>query len=218
MLTLGHVTSPCGPCLGLSEADKFNSAFLLRGRWPSRHSSRPALGAEGCLRRPTTTHTFTHQWPGQGPALVMLLLKVETHGFYSREASGLMRPCRSKASLLQGPRGKSSEALVERFSTKPADEDVVNSLKVWQLLWGNFARKANKTITRLGSMAPSGLAQVTWKFFVPLATLRRVDPKLAVGPPPPWGLAGVPSLPPSFLLPCLCISFLPSYSFYPVKL
>ena len=56
---------------------------------------------------------------------------------------------------------------------------------------------------------PQGLAQVTWEFFVPLVTLRQVDPKLAVGPQPPWGLARVPSPPPSFLLLFLPASCFP---------
>lgn len=86
-----------------------------------------------------------------------------------------------------------------------ADEDVANSLKVWQLLWGTLHERL---VRRSPDVAP-WLPQVTWKLFVPLVTVGWVDLKLAVGPQPPWGLAWVPSLPPSFMLLFLPASCFP---------
>ena len=204
VLTLGRVTRPC---LGLSAADKFNSAFLLRGRWPSRHSSRPALGTEGCLRRPTTTHTFTPQWPGQGPALVTLLLKVEAHGFYSREASSLVWPCCSRPVCSRGQEENLlkvlwGDSLQNQLVMMAADEDVANSLKVWQLLWGTLHESpVRRLITRRGSMAPSVARPGYREVFCPAGHTSPGGPKAGRGPSAALGPARVPSPPPSFPLP-----------------
>ena len=105
-----------------------------------------------------------------------------------------------------------------------ADKDVAKSLKVWQLLWGNFAWKTNKVITRRGSMAPSGAHPGYLQVFHPAGHTSPGRSEACSGPPATSGtstgslLAAFPSC---VLLSCLGISFsflLPSYSFYPVKL